>query len=78
MVAAQVRDADEAQASAFAYCEAAGWVFGGWMLARARAADQARYGALAEFYLRRLLPRAAARCAEVEEGAAAAVMAMVE
>ena len=70
MLAAQARDADEAQASAAAYLDAAGWVFGGWMLARARAADAARYGTLAEFYLRRLLPRAAARGAEVEEGGA--------
>jgi alkylation response protein AidB-like acyl-CoA dehydrogenase len=70
MLAAQARDPDEAQASAFAYLEAAGWTLGGWMLARARAADAARYGALADFYLRRLLPRAAARCAELEDGAA--------
>ena len=66
--------ADAAQASAVAYLDAAGWTLGGWMLARAAAAD-ARYAPLAEFYLRRLLPRAAARVAEIE--AADAVLALV-
>ncbi|TDH58664.1 acyl-CoA dehydrogenase [Dankookia rubra] len=60
-----LRDADAAQASAAAYLDAAGWTLGGWMLARAAAAD-ARYAPLAGFYLARLLPRAAARVAEIE------------
>ncbi len=54
-----------AQASATAYLDAAGWVLGGWMLARAAAAD-ARYAPITDFYLARLLPRAAARVAEIE------------
>ena len=66
--------ADTAQASAAAYLDAAGWTLGGWMLARAAAAD-ARYAPLAAFYLRRLLPRAGARLAEIE--AAEAVLALV-
>jgi hypothetical protein len=70
MLAAQARDPQEAQAGAAAYLDACGWVFGGWMLARAVEADRAAYGSLAEFHLRRLLPRAAARCAEAAEGAA--------
>jgi hypothetical protein len=45
--------------------DASGWLLGGWMLARAAAAD-ARYAPLAAFYLTRLLPRAAARVAEIE------------
>jgi hypothetical protein len=56
---------DAAQASAVAYLDAAGWLLGGWELARAAKLD-ARYAALASFYLRRLLPRAAARLAEIE------------
>ena len=44
------------------------------MLARAAAADS-RYGPLAAFYAARLLPRAAARVAEIE--AADAVLALV-
>jgi len=53
------------QASATAYLDAAGWVLGGWMLARAAAADS-RYAPITDFYLARLLPRAAARVAEIE------------
>ena len=56
---------DAAQASAVAYLDAAGWLLGGWELARA-AALEPRYAALANFYLRRLLPRAAARLEEIE------------
>jgi alkylation response protein AidB-like acyl-CoA dehydrogenase len=56
---------DAAQASAVAYLDAAGWLLGGWELARAAKLD-ARYATLANFYLRRLLPRAAARLAEIE------------
>ena len=56
---------DATQASAVAYLDAAGWLLGGWELARAAALD-ARYATLASFYLRRLLPRAAARLAEIE------------
>jgi hypothetical protein len=67
--------ADAAQASAAAYLDAAGWTLGGWMLARAAAADAERYGALATFYIARLLPRAAARVAEIE--AADALLALV-
>ena len=59
------KDAAAAQASAAAYLDAAGWTLGGWMLARAAAAD-ARYAPLTTFYLARLLPRAAARLAEIE------------
>jgi hypothetical protein len=59
------KDAAAAQASAAAYLDAAGWTLGGWMLARAAAADS-RYAPLAGFYLARLLPRAAARVAEIE------------
>ena len=61
---AQARDPDEAQAVAAAYLDAAGWVLGGWMLARAAAARPA-YAAPADFYRRRLLPRAAARVMEI-------------
>ncbi|HEY4252615.1 MAG TPA: acyl-CoA dehydrogenase family protein [Roseomonas sp.] len=66
MVAAQATDADAAQSVAFAYLEAAGWTLGAWLLARAAAADAAAYGALAAFYHARLLPRAMARCMEIE------------
>jgi hypothetical protein len=62
---AQGRDADAGQSVAVAYLEAAGWVLGGWMLARAAAEDGAAYGPVADFYLRRLLPRAGARVAEI-------------
>jgi alkylation response protein AidB-like acyl-CoA dehydrogenase len=68
---AQRRDAEAAQSVAVAYLDAAGWVLGGWMMARAAAADPAGYGPIAEFYLRRLLPRAAARMAEIEGALAA-------
>ncbi|HWT08389.1 MAG TPA: acyl-CoA dehydrogenase family protein [Roseomonas sp.] len=68
---AQGRDADAAQSVAVAYLEAAGWLLGGWMLARAAAEDAAAYGALADFYLRRLLPRCAGRIAEIEGALAA-------
>jgi len=56
---------DAVQASAAAYLDAAGWTFGGWMLARAAAVDP-RYAPIADFYLARLLPKAAARTAEIE------------
>ena len=59
------KDPAAAQASAAAYLDAAGWTLGGWMLARAAAADD-RYAPLATFYIARLLPRAAARLAEIE------------
>ena len=58
-------DPAAAQASAAAYLEAAGWTLGGWMLARAAAADS-RYAPITDFYLARLLPRAGARLAEIE------------
>ncbi len=67
-------DPAAAQASAAAYLDAAGWTLGGWMLARAAAAD-ARYAPIATFYLARLLPRAAARVAEIE--AADALLALM-
>ena len=67
VLAAAARDPDEAEASATAYLDAAGWLLGGWMLARAAAADE-RYAPIAAFYLRRLLPRAEARLAEIEAG----------
>ena len=68
---AQGRDAEAAQSVAVAYLEAAGWLLGGWMLARAAAEDSEAYGALADFYLRRLLPRTAGRVAEIEGALAA-------
>jgi hypothetical protein len=71
VIAAQARDADSGQSVAVAYLEAAGWVLGGWMLARAAAEDPAAYGPPAEFYLRRLLPRAAGRIAEIDGALAA-------
>jgi hypothetical protein len=67
-------DPAAAQASAAAYLDAAGWTLGGWMLARAAAVD-ARYAPIASFYLARLLPRAAARMAEIE--AADALLALM-
>ncbi len=67
----QGRDADAAQSIAVPYLEAAGWLIGGWMLARAAAEDSAHYGELAEFYLRRLLPRSGGRIAEIEGALAA-------
>jgi alkylation response protein AidB-like acyl-CoA dehydrogenase len=69
ILAAQAREPALAQASAAAYLEAAGWTLGGWMLARAAAAEPA-HAQLAAFYLARLLPRAIARAAEVEAGEA--------
>jgi len=68
---AQGRDADAAQSVAVAYLDAAGWVLGGWMLARAAAEDPSAYGPIAEFYLRRLLPRAGGRVAEIAGALAA-------
>jgi len=65
MLALQARDPDAAQSLAVAYLEACGWTLGGWMLARAAAAAPDR-APLAEFYRTRLLPRAAARCLEIE------------
>ena len=67
-------DANAAQASAAAYLDAAGWTLGAWMLARAAALDD-RYATLARFYIARLLPRAAARVAEIE--AADALLAVM-
>jgi hypothetical protein len=66
VLAAQGEDADAGQAVAVAYLDAAGWVLGGWMLARAAAEDPSAYGPVADFYLRRLLPRATGRFAEIE------------
>lgn len=60
---------DEAAAGATAYQEAAGWVLGGWMLARAAALEPG-YRPLTEFYLRRLLPRAGAALAQLGEAEA--------
>jgi alkylation response protein AidB-like acyl-CoA dehydrogenase len=68
LLALQATDPDRAQGLAAAYLDACGWVLGGWMLARAAAAAPDR-AALAAFYLARLLPRAAARCIEIEDGA---------
>ena len=68
---AQARDADAAQSVAVAYLEAAGWLLGGWMMARAAAEDGEAYGEVAAFYLRRLLPRCAGRIAEIEGALAA-------
>jgi hypothetical protein len=71
MLDAQGRDADAAQSVAVAYLEAAGWVLGGWMVARAAAEDSSAYGPIADFYLRRLLPRAGGRVAEIAGALAA-------
>jgi alkylation response protein AidB-like acyl-CoA dehydrogenase len=68
MLALQSQDPEAAQSLAVAYLEACGWTFGGWMLARAAAAAPDREP-LADFYLRRLLPRATARCMEIAGGA---------
>jgi alkylation response protein AidB-like acyl-CoA dehydrogenase len=65
ILAAESRDPALAQASAAAYLDAAGWVWGGALLARAAKADAA-LAPLAAFYLARLLPRAESRCREVE------------
>jgi hypothetical protein len=64
MLALQARDPEAAQSVAAAYLDACGWTLGGWMLARAAAAAPDRE-ALATYFLRRLLPRAAARCMEI-------------
>ncbi|WP_149537732.1 acyl-CoA dehydrogenase family protein [Siccirubricoccus phaeus] len=69
-----VREPAAAEAAATAYLEACGWTLGGWMLARAAAAEP-RYAPIAGFYLARLLPRAAARVAEIE--AADALLALL-
>ncbi|MGX9966936.1 acyl-CoA dehydrogenase [Roseomonas sp. F4] len=68
MLELQARDADAAQSLAAAYLDACGWLLGGWMLARAAAASP-DHASLAQFYLARLLPRAEARCLEIEGGA---------
>jgi hypothetical protein len=65
MLALQARDPDAAQSLAVAYLEACGWTLGGWMLARAAAVAPDRE-TLAAFYMTRLLPRAAARCLEID------------
>jgi alkylation response protein AidB-like acyl-CoA dehydrogenase len=67
ILAAQSRNPALAQASAAAYLDAAGWLWGGALLARAAKADAA-LAPLAGFYLARLLPRAESRCREVEAG----------
>ena len=67
-------DQDSVAAGATAYLEACGWVLGGWMLARAAALEPG-YAPLAEFYLRRLLPRAHANLAQL--GEAASLMALM-
>ena len=59
-------DTDTVAAGATAYLDACGWVLGGWMLARAVALEPS-YAPLAEFYLRRLLPRAGASLAQLDE-----------
>jgi alkylation response protein AidB-like acyl-CoA dehydrogenase len=66
MLALQARDPDVAQSLAAAYLDACGWTLGGWMLARAARAAPDRE-ALTTFFLRRLLPRATARCLEIAE-----------
>ncbi|MBU8536494.1 acyl-CoA dehydrogenase [Falsiroseomonas tokyonensis] len=69
MLALQAQDPDTAQSLAAAYLDACGWLLGGWMLARAAAASPT-HAPLAGFYLARLLPRAEARCREIQGGAA--------
>ncbi len=70
MLALQETDPDNAQSLAASFLDACGWVIGGWLLSRAAATapDRAK---LVEFYLARLLPRAEARCAEIQNGALA-------
>ncbi|MGG5809890.1 acyl-CoA dehydrogenase [Falsiroseomonas sp. CW058] len=70
MLALQARDPEAAQSYAAAYLDACGWTLGAWMLARAAAAAPDRAG-LRDTFRARLLPRAAARCAEIAGGAAA-------
>jgi alkylation response protein AidB-like acyl-CoA dehydrogenase len=67
-------DPDTVAAGATAYLDACGWVLGGWMLARAAALEPG-YAPLAEFYLRRLLPRASASLVQLRE--APALLALV-
>jgi hypothetical protein len=67
ILSAESRDPALAQASAAAYLDAAGWFWGGALLARAAKADPA-LAPLAAFYLARLLPRAESRVREVEAG----------
>jgi alkylation response protein AidB-like acyl-CoA dehydrogenase len=55
----------EAAASATAFLEACGWVLGAARLAQA-AAIEPRYAPISDFFRARLLPRALARCAEIE------------
>ena len=62
-------DADTLAAGATAYLDACGWVLGGWMLARA-ATIEPGYAPIADFYLRRLLPRAGAGLAQLAEAPA--------
>jgi alkylation response protein AidB-like acyl-CoA dehydrogenase len=64
LLALAARDPAAAESGAAAYLEGCGWLLGGWMLARAAAAAPDR-APLAAFYLRRLLPRAGARWAEI-------------
>ncbi|WP_439597444.1 acyl-CoA dehydrogenase family protein [Falsiroseomonas sp.] len=72
MLSLQARDPDTAQSLAAAYLDASGWLLGGWMLARAAAAAP-DHALLAAFYLARMLPRAEARCLEIQQGAAVSV-----
>jgi alkylation response protein AidB-like acyl-CoA dehydrogenase len=74
ILAAARRDPALAQASAAAYLDAAGWFWGGALLARAARAEPS-LAPLAAFYLARLLPRAEARCREVEAGEAVLALA---
>ncbi len=60
---------EEAAAGATAYLDACGWVFGGWMLARAASLEPG-YAPITEFYLRRLLPRAGASLVQMGESQA--------
>jgi alkylation response protein AidB-like acyl-CoA dehydrogenase len=70
LMALQAAAPEAAQSLAAAYLDGCGWVLGGWMLLRAAAAAPDR-AALAAFYLARLLPRAEARCREIDQGALA-------
>ncbi|MDB5315677.1 MAG: acyl-CoA dehydrogenase [Rhodospirillales bacterium] len=57
-------DPEAAQSVAFAYVDAAGWVLGAWLLARAVALDE-RYEETECFFRLRMLPRALARFSEI-------------
>ncbi len=57
---------EAAQSVAFAYLDAAGWVLGAWLLARAAALDD-RYAETERFFRQRMLPRAGARFIEIGE-----------